>query len=175
MICVISEQECLTLAQKRRCKNALSKRGRRRNFARRCEINFLPLVYREDDAQRRDNLLECIENMPGFALCPELRPHNETSELICNPLRDNTKRCETTHERIHTSCRVFEICDQAVILSGGWDRRASLPHHKQNVRDVYHMLREHGFHRRNIEVFFANGAQGIEGKSTSHVTCNVTP
>ena len=166
-ILFVPEQECITLALKKRCKNALERRGRRRNFARRCEINFLPVVYREDDDDRRVNTLRCKGNMPGFAPCPDLRPINETSQLICNPLQDNSKRCETTHDTVHTSCRVFEICDQAVIVSGGWNRRLSLPYHKNNVKDFYHLLRTHGYHRKNIQVFFANGADPIEGQFSS--------
>ena len=105
-------------------------------------------------------LLTCRDDLPGVAPCPRLRPLNETTELFCNPLRDNTKRCETSHERVHTSCRVFEICDQAVLLSGGWNRAGTLPRHVTNIRDVYGMLRGHGFKRKNIKVFFANGIDG---------------
>ncbi len=160
----------MILALNRRCRNALERRKGRRNFARRCEVNFLPLVYLEsddyeDDAglsrERRQRLI-CRSNVPGFGPCPALRTINETSGLYCNPTRENTKRCETTHETIKTRCRVFEICDQAVLLSGGWNRWTHRPSHKQNVWDFYGMLREHGFRRDNIQVFFGNGASGIE-------------
>ena len=163
---------CLVLALKRRCKNALERRWRRRNFARRCEINFIPLVYLEKESNPKRQLLTCRDNIAGFAPCPKLRPYNETSVLICNPLRDNTKRCETSHERVHTSCRVFEICDQAVLLSGGWNRMGTLPRHKENIKDMYHLLREHGFKRRNIKIFFANGMEGgMQGKCASLWVC----
>ena len=167
--------ECMTLALKKRCKNALERRGRRRNFARRCEINFLPRVYLETDQENRKQMLRCIPNLRDFSLCPRMRPRNDTTKLFCYPVRDNTKRCETTHHVLHTSCRVFEICDQAVILSGGWDRFNSLPRHKRNVRDVYHMLRSNGFKRRNIKIFFANGAEGIECEYTFSYLVHVPP
>ncbi|XP_064614583.1 uncharacterized protein LOC135478242 [Liolophura sinensis] len=159
--------DCLTLALKKRCKNALERTKRRRNMARRCEVNFLPAVMLNagDDRKMytlgRKSYLKCYE-LKGFAPCPELRPLNETSELICNPLRDNTQRCSTTHETVHTSCRVFEICDQAVIISGGWNRLMSTKRHKNNAWNFFHMLRDNGFLRRNIKIFFANGAKGGE-------------
>ncbi|XP_064648494.1 uncharacterized protein LOC135500775 [Lineus longissimus] len=160
--------ECLTLAIKKRCKNALERRKRRRNFAKRCEINFLPHVSLPEDPDAKQHLV-CRDNIPGFASCPTYRPLNETSGIICNPLRDNTKRCETTHETIHTSCRVFEICDQAVMLSGGWTREASLPRHRENIDDMYNMFRRHGFKKKNIKVFFANGAVNTGNTETHEI------
>lgn len=61
--------------------------------------------------------------------------------------------------------RLVRSVFQAVILSGGWDERLSLPRHRDNVHDVYHLLREHGFKRNNIHVFFANGGDPIKGES----------
>ncbi|XP_052235359.1 uncharacterized protein LOC127847478 isoform X4 [Dreissena polymorpha] len=185
---ILGHQQCLTLALRKRCKNALERRSKRRNFARRCEINFLPVVqydtggqpsaatsYSSPDAvqpaadaigfesfpSKRENHLECRSGFAGFGKCPDIRSVEETSELICNPIRDNTQRCSTTHETVHTSCRMFEICDQAVILSGGWNRITSGRRHQRNVELFYWMLRENGFKRRNIKVFFANGATGV--------------
>ena len=155
---VSADGECMILALKRRCKNALERRGRRRNFARRCEVNFLPIVYLESDTRERRQRLRCHANLPGFARCPELRPANETTSVVCNPISENTKRCETATGTVQTSCRVFEICDQAVILSGGWNRWIARPHHTANVRRVYRMFKKYGFKDRNIKVFFANGA-----------------
>ncbi|KAK3587904.1 hypothetical protein CHS0354_014418 [Potamilus streckersoni] len=160
----------MTLALRRRCKNALERRSRRRNFAKRCEINFLPVVHFDKDVKdemymvRRENQLQCISDIPGFASCPELRTVNETAELICNPIRDNTQRCSTTHETVHTSCRIFEVCDQAVILSGGWNRQTTGVRHLRNVELFYWTLRKNGFKRKNIKIFFANGVSGVKGK-----------
>ncbi|KAK2157900.1 hypothetical protein LSH36_182g05000 [Paralvinella palmiformis] len=158
--------ECLILALRKRCKNAIERRGRRRNFARRCEINFLPLVYLDGEniEDGKHQLLKCRPNIPGFRVCHQLRTANETFGLFCDPVQENTQRCETTHETIKTSCRVFEICDQAVIISGGWNRWSHHPYHKDNVWNMYKMLQEHGFNRQNIQIFFANGAPGIFGK-----------
>jgi len=174
----------MTLALRKRCKNALERRFRRRNYARRCEINFLPVVQldssydvtltssalsssfipsQEAFPTKRENHLQCKSNFAGFGECPDFRTEAETAELICNPIRDNTQRCSTTHETVHTSCRLFETCDQAVIVSGGWNRLTSERRHHRNVELVYWMLRDHGFKRRNIKIFFANGADGVTG------------
>lgn len=164
----LGHMQCMTLALRKRCKNALERRFRRRNFAKRCEINFLPVVqldYSDEQSVsisvRRENHLECRSRFAGFGLCPTLRSAEETSELICNPIRDNTKRCSTTHETVHTSCRIFEICDQAVVISGGWNRQTTGTRHLRNVELFYWMLRENGFKKRNIKIFFANGASGV--------------
>ncbi|KAL5006423.1 hypothetical protein ScPMuIL_015229 [Solemya velum] len=158
---------CMTLAVRRRCKNIMERRGKRRNFARRCEINFLPFVSlerrnNEEYTKKRQNHLVCLDDLPGYSQCRELRPENETTDLVCNPLKDNTKRCATTHETVHTSCRLFEVCDQAVIISGGWNRQTTGTLHKANAEAFYWMLRQNGFGKRNIKVFFANGDRGIE-------------
>ncbi|XP_041365076.1 uncharacterized protein LOC121380359 [Gigantopelta aegis] len=158
--------ECLRLALRRRCKNALERRSKRRNFARRCEINFLPVVHlnrKKEDyfAKGRENHLKCMSHLDGFGACPELRSQNETAKIMCNPIRDNTQRCSTTQETVRTSCRPLETCDQAVILSGGWNRQMTGLRHKRNLLLVYTMLRNNGFKRRNIKVFFANGAQSL--------------
>ena len=165
-------KQCMTLALRKRCKNALERRFRRRNYARRCEINFLPVVQlgypdkssSESFPSKRENRLECKSGFAGFGVCPEFRRPEETAELICNPIRDNTQRCSTTHETVHTSCRMFEICDQAVILSGGWNRLTTGTRHLRNVELFYWMLRENGFKKRNIKIFFANGATGVHSK-----------
>lgn len=156
----------MRLALKRRCKNALESRRKRRNFFRRCEINFLPLVYLESSSEdKRTQLLSCRDNIPGFAPCAALRPNDETSQMFCDPIVENTRRCETSQDIVKTRCRVFEICDQAVLLSGGWDKHGSLQRHKQNILNFYHMLRKNGFKRDNIKVFFANGLEkGIQGR-----------
>lgn len=163
----------MTLALRKRCKNALEKRFRRRNYARRCEINFLPVVQldmpdklssSESFPSKRENHLECKSNFAGFGRCQVFRRPEDTAELICNPIRDNTQRCSTTHETVHTSCRMFEICDQAVLLSGGWNRLTTGTRHQRNVELFYWMLRENGFKKRNIKIFFANGADGVHSK-----------
>lgn len=169
----------MTLALRKRCKNALERRFRRPNYARRCEINFLPVVHldtphhsTESEAfpSKRENHLECKADFAGFGQCPEFRSAEETAELICNPIRDNTQRCSTTHETVHTSCRMFEICDQAVIVSGGWNRLTTGTRHLRNVELFYWMLRENGFKKRNIKIFFANGASGVNSKFNNKVS-----
>lgn len=165
-IYIDSTRDCLTFAMKKRCRNAIKRNSKRKHWARRCEINFLPVVHvrKSSKSQRKEkkyNYLKCWKGIEGFGQCPELRPENETKDLICNPIRDNTKRCSTTHETVHTSCRVFEICDQAVMLSGGWNRETSGVRFKRNLAEFYVMLRNYGFKKRNIKMFYANGASNF--------------
>lgn len=62
-------------------------------------------------------------NIPEFQPCPESTKMNDTLQRLCGPLNDNSKNCEPlAQQHVHTSCRVFEICDQAVIISGGWNK-----------------------------------------------------
>ena len=166
-----STGDCLTFALKKRCKNAIKRNSKRKHWARRCEINFLPVVHIRKSSKSQHaksdenyNYLKCWKDIKGFGKCPELRPENETKDVICNPIRDNTKRCSTTHETVHTSCRVFEICDQAVMLSGGWNRETSSVRFKKNLAEFYVMLRNYGFRKRNIKIFYANGAYNFHSK-----------
>lgn len=171
--------DCLTVALKERCQNLLDRRGRRRNYSRRCEINFPPLVVTEEDARTPFRLhafthahghgpirsealrqrLRCRSDAQGYAPCPRLRPLNDTEHLVCDPLGVNSKRCSPTHETVHTRCRLFEVCDQAVVLSGGWSRDLSPEVTRDNVKLAYNMLRHNGFHKGNIKIFYANGAK----------------
>ncbi|KAL8622585.1 hypothetical protein ACOMHN_009219 [Nucella lapillus] len=179
--------ECMHLALRRRCRNALERLSRRRNYARRCEINFLPVVHLStrgiqqhhhhhntpnQESHQDRNHLECRSELAGFAKCPALRDSNETAGLVCDHLRDNTRRCSTTHDNgVRTSCRMFEVCDQAVLLSGGWNRQTSGPRHLDNLQRMFRLLRRNGFKRRNIKVFFANGAPPLQvaGEPTQRV------
>lgn len=172
-----STRDCLTFAMKKRCRNAIKRNSKRKHWARRCEINFLPVVHvrKSSKSQMKEekyNYLKCWKGIDGFGQCPELRPENETKDLICNPIRDNTKRCSTTHETVHTSCRVFEICDQAVMLSGGWNRETSGVRFKRNLAEFYVMLRNYGFKKRNIKIFYANGASNFHSKSIAESICH---
>ena len=69
---------------------------------------------------------------------------------------------------VHTNCNIFEICDHAVLLSGGWNRQTTGVRFKNNLESFYWMLRQNGFKKSNIKTFYANGATGINGKITIH-------
>jgi len=154
----IGSGDCLQLAFQKRCKNALMKRQRRRNFARRCEINFLPLVHLSSDHLNRTQQLVCRTDLGSLLPCPSLRPSGDASgPTSCDPLRENSKRCETTHEIFESACHVLKICDHAVILSGGWNAWSLRKHHGGNVHQVHRMLRRNGFAERNIKIFYADG------------------
>ncbi|KAK3109048.1 hypothetical protein FSP39_021810 [Pinctada imbricata] len=165
-IYIDSSSDCLTFALKRRCKNAIKRNTKRKHWARRCEINFLPVVNlkhrkRSSVSDKRYNYLKCWKDLKGYGNCPDLRPEIDAKDLICNPIRDNTKRCSTTHEMVHTNCKIFEICDQAVLISGGWNRETSGVRFKHNLAAFYRMLRQYNFKKSNIKIFYANGASGL--------------
>lgn len=173
--------ECLTVAVKERCRNLFERRGRRKNYARRCEINLPPLVVREQDAllhisssqgprlsQGPLQRLVCRDDAPGYAPCARLRPLNDTNHLVCDPLGVNSKRCSSRHDTVHTRCRLFEVCDQAVVVSGGWNRDLSPDDTRRALADTYHMLRHNGFHKGNIKLFYANGARKDADPTLQH-------
>ena len=91
----------MKLALKHRCKNAIERRRRdhedsgtmssrfMRKMVRRCEINFLPRIYKytrrsppiiEGISQGYDQALLCREDLVDYSLCPTLRPANETTQ-----------------------------------------------------------------------------------------------
>jgi len=177
----------MKLALKHRCRNAIERHRRyntdadlisssrqARKMVRRCEINFLPLVHKQTSqepavvdgiSQGYEQALVCREDLLDYSLCPSLRPSNETLNLVCNPIRDNTRRCETSHEAVGTRCEQFESCDQAVLISGGWNRQTSLTRHSENIVNMYQLLRRNGFQQSSIKIFFANGMhRGIQGE-----------
>ncbi|XP_067931538.1 uncharacterized protein [Watersipora subatra] len=181
----VGNSECMKLAEKHRCRNwqrrfadsSYSMTSRQiRKMVRRCEVNFLPLVHSENDkepeiiegiSQGYEQSLLCREDLIEYSLCPSLRPANETLNLVCNPIRDNTRRCETTHETVGMSCRMFESCDKAVLISGGWNRQTSVNRHSENIVNIYHLLRRNGFEQKSVKIFFANGMHREEDGADS--------
>ncbi|XP_029656967.2 uncharacterized protein LOC115231014, partial [Octopus sinensis] len=176
----IPDGDCVSLAIRRRCRNELGPKSAHTDLVRRCEISFIPTVERTVFHERRSHAnskeaqLYCYTDIPGFsASCPRFLPDKETSGLTCDPLKINTKRCDLTtslgQKRRHLTtsrCRPMEICDWAVLLSGGWNRFALKMEHKTNLRSIYNMLRRNGFHSRNIEVFYANGSPDLIPEKT---------
>ena len=168
--------ECLTQVFKKRCPNLVSRRSvtqqsqwrHRRAPSRRCDIDFLPLVYVQNEgAQQANQRLLCSNDVDGFAPCPLLRSWNETSELICDPLSTNNKRCDSTQELVKTRCRLFETCDQAVLLSGGWNWQLSGRREMHHLLSMYRMLRHNGFGKHSVKIFFANGVRAAKGEHNS--------
>ena len=159
------QDECMSLAYRDRCHNVPARRYRRRNFARRCEINFLPTVHLDtDQSAPKHNHLECRSGLRGFHLCPGTWSLHQSSEAMCDPLTHNSHRCVTTPDTIRTSCRVFEVCDQAVILSGGWNSLSVGVQAQHRAAHMVHLFKRNGIKRRNIKIFHANGIEHIESK-----------
>ena len=143
---------------------------------RHCQIRFLPVVHLEGLQAtsptkpaaniRAAQRLTCRSDIPGWATCPQMRAFNETLSVDCDPLGTNTYRCKTSHDTVKTRCRIFETCDQAVLISGGWNREHSGLTTTTNLKLTYGMLQKHGFSDTNINVFYANGVNKTKGKST---------
>ena len=158
--------ECLNQIFKNRCPNRMFRRSARHRTTSqqqqlRCDVDFLPLIhYQNRPPLQHEQRLLCVDDrVKGFAPCPPLRTWNETSELICDPLSSNHKRCDTTQEVVKTRCRLFETCDQAVLLSGGWNWQSSGEREVARLMAVYRMLRHNGFDKQGVKIFFANGAR----------------
>ncbi|XP_071491704.1 uncharacterized protein [Diadema antillarum] len=153
----LASGECLQLAEKQRCRNRLWPRSGRR----RCDINFLPLVYAPFDETREQQLVCREDAILGFGPCPTQRTHTANYSMNCE-LNKNTRRCELPSLKVKARCKVYEICDQAVLISGGWSRQISQQTQADNIRDMYTALRKNGFRRPSIKTFFADTGSVLE-------------
>ncbi|XP_048857886.1 uncharacterized protein LOC125725207 [Brienomyrus brachyistius] len=179
----ISGQDCLTVALKDRCQNQL--RPRRSHPERRgrahiqmgakaravraaqtgghCEVHFLPLVVGVGDSARTQRL-HCVD-LPHFAQCPRLLPsHSPGDPAPSCELDRNTRRCHRQPLTTHLACRLYQTCDHAVLLSGGWRQQVTHQQHARNLRLFYQMLRNNGFHKNHIKIFFAGSGQLLEAE-----------
>ncbi|CAL1526739.1 unnamed protein product [Lymnaea stagnalis] len=159
------------IAARRRCRNIIERRAKGRNFSKRCEINFLPTVHLDTDKNEvKTNHLECLTSLHGFKKCPTLRSPGATAKLLCDSEQHASHTCSSAYESVRTSCRVMEICDQAVVLSGGWNRLTTGVSYVDNIMSMYHLLRRNRFKRRNIKIFFANGINDFQVPNESPLT-----
>nr|XP_014341479.1 PREDICTED: uncharacterized protein LOC102357686 [Latimeria chalumnae] len=177
----------MTLALKSRCENLLKRRtsrsnrqnshvaarqgqqpqhpGASRHRSRReerlvglCTIHFLPLVVGTKDSSRQQRL-HCVEQQ-GFGPCPWPLPISSPSPAVVHcELNKNTRRCHRQPLASRKSCRMYQTCDHAVLISGGWREQVTYPRHAQNILHFYGMLRENGFRKENIKTFFAGDGQ----------------
>ncbi|KAK6315493.1 hypothetical protein J4Q44_G00150220 [Coregonus suidteri] len=176
-------EECLTLATKSRCQNQLKRRqsgserlvgngrarkatvarprvspGRVERSGGLCEIHFLPMVVGVRDNNRTQRL-RCVDH-PDFARCPQPLPLTSPNMPVSScELNKNTRRCHQQPLASHLSCRLYQTCDHAVLLAGGWQQQITYQHHVQNLQLFYRMLRNNGFHRDHIKTFFAGNGQ----------------
>ncbi|CAL8342284.1 unnamed protein product [Arctogadus glacialis] len=163
-------EECLTLALKGRCQNQLKRRSSTsqrllRNLERRagpCEVTFLPLVVGLRDSNKTQRL-RCIEH-PEFGPCPRtLPPPPPIQQLSSCELNRNTRRCHHPPLASQGSCRLYQTCDHALLLSGGWQQQILFQHQLQSLQKFYGMLRDNGFHQDHIKTFFSGPGHTPEG------------
>ncbi|XP_043931164.1 uncharacterized protein LOC122804983 [Protopterus annectens] len=123
-----------------------------------CEIHFLPLVIGTKDPNKQQRL-QCIEHR-GFGPCPRPLPITSPSPVVetCE-LNKNTRRCHRQKLLSHKSCRMYQTCDHAVLISGGWQEQITYPRHENNIGNMYKMLQRNGFRKEHIKTFFAGDGQ----------------
>uniref|UniRef100_A0A3Q3XH39 Uncharacterized protein n=1 Tax=Mola mola TaxID=94237 RepID=A0A3Q3XH39_MOLML len=179
--------ECLTLALKGQCQNQLKRRhagperllglgnghsrlaggaprsGNRlveRTAGGLCEVHFLPMVVGVGDSNRTQRL-RCVH--AEFARCPQpLLMGSASMPMSSCELNKNTRRCHQQPLATHLSCRLYQTCDHAVLISG-WQQQITFQHHVQNLQRFYRMLQNNGFHKDHIKTFFASSGQLPEG------------
>eukprot|EP00066_Takifugu_rubripes_P021506 XP_011610772.1 PREDICTED: uncharacterized protein LOC105417635 isoform X2 [Takifugu rubripes] len=187
-------EECLTPALKGRCQNQMKRRqtgperlldnvrlvggplrggtissGSGSRLVERatgglCEVHFLPLVVEVGDSNRTQRL-RCADHAE-FARCPQPLPMGSPSLPISScELNKNTRRCHQQPLATHLSCRLYQTCDHAVLISGGWQQQITFQHHVQSLQKFYRMLQNNGFPKDHIKTFFSNGqlSDGIDG------------
>ncbi|CAM5146794.1 unnamed protein product [Eretmochelys imbricata] len=155
-----------------RAGEAAGARGGRReeSLAGLCEIHVLPPVVAAQDP-RRPQRLHCVE-LQGLSPCPQLpvppaarAPSRSLPVVSPSPtaapceLDENTRRCHRQQLPSHESCRMYQTCHHAVLISGGWQEQITCPHHARNLRLFAQMLGRIGFRQEHIEAFFAGDGQ----------------
>ncbi|CAL8113367.1 unnamed protein product [Orchesella dallaii] len=175
------DETCISVAKKSRCPNRLERYTSGGLQPRRCHIDFLPTVYLAErfttptagsgttpdvtSTHLSYDLLNCV-NLPGFFRCPTLRPLEDTRRVLCDGAAANSKRCDTSHAGVGTRCKLFQTCDRAVLLGGGWNRLHSDFKSFENIIKIQESLSSMGFLPENIKTFFANGkSKSMGGRS----------
>ncbi|XP_065336407.1 uncharacterized protein LOC135937225 [Cloeon dipterum] len=119
-----------------------------------CALNFIPLVEGREAGKQK---LTCRENIGNFYThCPVLRDAEDNRSVYCDKVRYNTQHCNVAEEAAEANCSIWQRCDHAIILSGGWNRQLSEYQSYQNVKKMHKMFKHIGF-GENIKIFYANG------------------
>ena len=141
--CFTVFSECITPARKRNCGNRLVRKRRR------CEIDFIPLVYAANDAQARTQKLQCRDDLLGFGKCRTVRP---ALPVPCG----NTPRCGNPPKIKQRIC-FFKSCDYAVLIAGGWNAQTNHPRYQKNLELFWNFLhRENNFSKDHITTFYGH-------------------
>jgi hypothetical protein len=152
---VLTDGICITVARKQRCPNLLERSGGTQ-YPKRCSVDFLPTVVVEDSTvlstfspgpnMKTNNLLQCVE-VNGFAKCPTKQP-----SLSSTVVNEYTMPLLTMDGR----CKLFQTCDQAVLMSGGWNNIHSTTTSEENIDLIQSSLLRQGFLKQNIKIFNGN-------------------
>ncbi|ODM92817.1 hypothetical protein Ocin01_13863 [Orchesella cincta] len=179
-----TDETCISVAKKSRCPNRLERYTSGGLQPRRCHIEFLPTVFLAErfttstvgsgttpanvtGTHLSYDLLNCVE-LNGFSQCPTLRPLEDTRRVLCDGAAVNSKRCDTSHAGVGTRCKLFQTCDRAVLIGGGWNRLHSDMKSFDNIIKMQSSLSAMGFLPENIKTFFANGKSKALGGKSGH-------
>lgn len=77
------------------------------------------------------------------------------------------RRCDTSHAGVGTRCKLFQTCDRAVLIGGGWNRLHSDMRSFENIFKVQASLSSMGFLPENIKTFYANGKTRLSSSQKS--------
>ncbi|CAM4614168.1 unnamed protein product [Lepidochelys olivacea] len=123
-----------------------------------CEIHVLPLVVAAQDP-RRPQRLHC--SCRGSARAPSRSLPVVSPSPAAAPceLDENRRRCHRQQLPSHKTCRMYQTCHHAVLISGSWQEQITCPHHARNLRLFAQMLGQNGFRQEHIEAFFTGDGQ----------------
>ncbi|KAL1285032.1 Lupus La protein [Trichinella pseudospiralis] len=152
--------DCLRAARKRSCKGRFPWRGCSQEVSFLCAMDILPttfLVNGKSRESRNTQLLRCKE-ISGFAPCPD--------ELTSTRMRHKQSRGHWYHEELQVGeewafqmpadksdsspqaaapCRLFEVCDRAVVLHGGWSELTTREDDLYLLHQTGNFLKHQGF------------------------------
>ncbi|KRZ93239.1 Lupus La -like protein A [Trichinella sp. T8] len=152
--------DCLRAARKRSCRGRYPWRGCSQEASFLCAMDILPtafLINGKSRESRNSQLVHCKE-IAGFAPCPD--------ELTSIKMRHKQSRGHWYHEELQVGqewafqmpadksdstpqaaapCRLFEVCDRAVILHGGWSELTTQEDDLYLLHQTGNFLKHHGF------------------------------
>ena len=146
----LGREECIKRAEKVHCKNRIAHRQVK------CEINFIPLVYSVNDGKRKQ-LLHCHGSLSTrqFARCGKRDDQNELSPPCSG---NSAHRCSIGNRPKSQDFCFHTTCDHAVLVSGGWNPDTNHPRYRQNLHQMWKLLRsEMHYKPEKIVTFFGQG------------------
>lgn len=68
------------------------------------------------------------------------------------------RSCDTSHATVGSTCKLFQSCDRAILIGGGWNRAHSPVQSLTNIAHISDsLIKNSGFSPDNIKTFYGNG------------------